>query len=795
MLLSRQTKLQLIASVKDENFFRKEVLIPLFRNTGKFLQVLDNHGANEKGTDIILVEKGTFSGYRFTSVILKTQSITNSTTKRKDRETAANVSQQIALAIASGHYSNLTNAKEDFNTVTVVTNQTISNTARESLIGDAKMFRFNDVNFLQGEDLLTLIDEYMPNFYYYQSGTHARIAAALQTKCEKLSDFQNLPQFNVQQRALIEVFVKPQLRHIESRWVEGKQKNEILIRTPDQIIPKGQRVLIIGEAGSGKSIIMRQAVLSLLADNTRSSKPILPLLVKAHDLAKATSDSFTKSLEIVIRRYYDLLDFEFDDAQKNANITLLIDGLDEIVDLQEREHLKSQIVGFSNKNPNTPIIVTSRRTQDITDAKSMPSFERWDVLPFNYTQVREFLTKWFSNNEKSSNRLLAALEDHELLSRLPNTPLVLTLLAILYDHDTHREIPANLSELYHMFLDLLLGKWNLDRRVETMHNANIREHLAMEVALQMHRDNILAISKEEFMEIIHNAEKQRGMAIDAVALLNDFTEQTALLVYNDKDQLEFRHLSFQEFLVALYMTKYATNDEITFLVQNFEHSWWTKVLYFYCGLRLDTPEILRKVVERMPSLEKPRQVVGTFELGYLVQAAYLTPIAIRMKTVQAALREFYGCINSFHEVKVDGQKMPEGMIQFALVFWLSMQYSSRMLQRFYRELFDQLKQTDNPDPETRFVLLALAIFMAHNDDFRALSEVHDVVKHDPRQLMILNIVGEVLLNALPPEEKRTADVKEFKATLAQVRKWFKAHPDISRGLLDTPKTRSTTNSE
>jgi len=637
----------------------------------------------------------------------------------------------------------------------------------------------------QLRDLVDLIDKYLPNFYFYQSGISARIAAALQQKCEQLTDLQNIPQFSVKERALIDVFVKPNLRRMQSRWVDGQRKNEIIIQTADQVIPVENRILIVGEAGSGKSVILRESVLNLLSQNTRDDAPKLPLLLKAHDLAKVKANNLEKAVDIVVQRYYGLPDFELAAIGKDARITLLIDGLDEIFNLQQRERFRTQIIEFGIERPDIKMVVTTRRTDDITDLASLPSYERWEIQPFNFSQIKEFVLRWFVDRLDSSTRLLNALLDHNLLSRLPNTPLVLTLLAVLYDSDDYREIPANLSELYSMFLDLLLGKWNLDRRVETMHNAAIREYLAMEIALEMHDTSQLSISNQKFTSVITRVATERGITLDIDALMTDFTEQTALLVINDKNEFEFRHLSFQEFLVGLAVYRRNDNSRIDYLINHFEDSWWTKVLYFYCGLRQDAPHVLTRIVERYPDMDMQKQILSMMEFGYLVQAAYLTPIDVRIEAVHSTLKQFYNNMSSVIELKINEQKLPTGFIYFAFVNVLATQFASRWLQPYYRNLFDNLATQENKDAEATFVMLALAMFMAENDDFNALTEVYKFIKNEPKQLLTLSIMGQLILNELEPNAKQRQDVKALRSTVNKVNKWFRTHSSITRNLLDT----------
>jgi predicted NACHT family NTPase len=272
-----------------------------------FEQVIYNHGEFENGIDIILIEKNVFGDLIYTGIILKAEPIKNNTSADA---TAANIIQQLGLAIAYGYDCTIQNKRVKFNSIRVITSHYVSNKARNTLIEIAKQQNFHTVKFETGEQIVQLIDRYLPKFYFYQSGLHAQVAAALQDKCEKLSDLQNLPQFSVEERALIDVFVKPHLRYVESKRVEGQRKNQLLIRTPDKVIPKNSRILIVGEAGSGKSVILREAVLTALTENTRDRKPSIPLLVKAYDLAQLKGDKFENILTTVVRKYYNLPDFD-----------------------------------------------------------------------------------------------------------------------------------------------------------------------------------------------------------------------------------------------------------------------------------------------------------------------------------------------------------------------------------------------------------------------------------------------------------------------------------------------------
>ena len=51
--------------------------------------------------------------------------------------------------------------------------------------------------------------------------------------------------------------------------------------------------------------------------------------------------------------------------------------------------------------------------------------------------------------------------------------------------------------------------------------------------------------------------------------------------------------------------------------------------------------------------------------------------------------------------------------------------------------------------------------------------------------MALDILGEHIIEELDRDLKKTKDIRDFKDTLKQVKKWFKAHPDITKALTTT----------
>lgn len=787
MGLNRQQKLQLVHDLDNENYFRKEVLIPLFLKMGTFIDVRDNHGANEKGTDIVLISKSPFGAYNYTSVIVKAQSINNAST---GKDTAANVINQINLALNNGYNCIIQRSKVPFNSILVITNKDISGTAQETLNNLAQQNRIS-IEYKKDSHIVDWVDEYLPEFYFYRSGIHSELANAIRKKCEILSDLKNLPQFSVQQKNITDIFVQPQLLHLDKS--NDQKKGKKIYKTPEKVINEERRVLIIGEQGSGKSLILREASLRILTSNTRDKTPTIPILLKASDISKIMSErpedtTLTMIINEAVSSYYGINEFDVENLGK-TNFVLLIDGLDEIVNDIDRKNLIFSISEYGRLHRNFKIVVTSRFTQDITSTSTLPEYDKWIIQPFSSPQIIAFLQKWFHGNEITIKRLLDALEDHHLLAKLPNTPLVLTLLAILFESDNNRELPANLSELYKMFLDLLLGRWALDRRVETLYDANIREFIAEELALEFHRSERTSMDKEEFFTLIQNCEKTLALPIDKNIIFNDFIEQTSLLICDDKEHISFRHLSFQEYLVAHHIYGSGNHISQSFLIEHAGDVWWSSVLYFYCGLRKKNADVLEALTEKFPSLNHGEKIFSIWNLGYLIQTSYLTDAKVRQKTIEQAIVNYYEAISVVSKNVVFGNNtIPEGYAFSVFTDLLLLHYSSRFLNKIYLDIINIIDNQNNNE-ETSYLTLAIALLLAEVGNVDYLTNAHAIIRSFPIQLLTLGIFTDGLLAADIPKGKK----EEIKSLSKDIHKWFRKHPKFLEALTDKNKSKQTSN--
>jgi predicted NACHT family NTPase len=385
-----------------------------------------------------------------------------------------------------------------------------------------------------------------------------------------------------------------------------------------------------------------------------------------------------------------------------------MDGFDELSTEDENNKFFAILKTVENLQNNT-IIITSRKVK-LIDTHFIP-YSKWEVSDFTLKQITNFFQKWFKDKNE---QLVSDLKDHDLLDKLPNTPLVMTLIAVLFETDENVEIPANLSELYKMFTELLIGRWNLDRRIDTFYKANDKETFLTDLAVFLHNNNSVSCAENELFHVFDMTAKKLGRKFDYKLLLDEIIKDTNLLIQNEKNEYEFRHLSFQEYFVGVHLT---IKNDIDDIVRVFPHPWWDQVLYFYCGTRKVNDDVLPKIYEKILTCSNREKILGIFEIGYLIQSSYKTDAKIRSELLLRSLMDYSLIIPGYIDELLDERKnIPEIIFYLSFMEAFKMHFSSNYLQEIYVSIYENIKDSTFDTFEKAMALFLLtAIIASHGD--------------------------------------------------------------------------------
>ena len=233
-----------------------------------------------------------------------------------------------------------------------------------------------------------------------------------------------------------------------------------------------QRLVILGDPGSGKSSLIRYLALrwASIADRTARDTQPIPLVIDLGSYGRWQCEGrkgFVRFLEeapIWHEWNRGLLDRLL---QQPGRVVLLLDGLDEIFDLKTREEVVNDIQRFSSESAQTPIVVTSRvvgyQPQRLRDAE----FRHFMLQDLDAAQIDAFVDRWheqtFDDAEQAApkrDRLKKAIKDSKSISMLAGNPLLLTMMAIL---NRNQELPRDRADLYGQASRVLLHQWDTER--------------------------------------------------------------------------------------------------------------------------------------------------------------------------------------------------------------------------------------------------------------------------------------------------------------------------------------------
>jgi len=265
--LPYSTKRDIIKSyVGRENIFHNELKI-LLENIypNSYVEIL--HGVEEKGKDIVVRIQNNFGDYEYIAFVVKAlEKLTGSASGK-----TAELVIQIQQAFKTKAQLKDIHDEVSISKVYVVNTGTISDGAKRKILTliDETTYR-NNLHYFAIENLIQLFEEHYPEFYFNKD-----MQLFFKERVEKIENFL------IQDKEL-KNFIEPYIKRFE------KTKNELLAQQNSQndlqaiseqlfghketfqsfssliLDKKSQRIILTGEAGSGKSVLLFKIILEFI---------------------------------------------------------------------------------------------------------------------------------------------------------------------------------------------------------------------------------------------------------------------------------------------------------------------------------------------------------------------------------------------------------------------------------------------------------------------------------------------------------------------------------------------------
>ena len=213
--------------------------------------------------------------------------------------------------------------------------------------------------------------------------------------------------------------------------------------------------------------------------------------------------------------------------------------------------------------------------------------KRIEVLGFLKPQIIEYVHHYFGSDKCKAERLMAHLEDHPNLMNMAYLPLHCAMLAFLYEDDT--VLPETETEFYkHFTLSTLLRSFR--RKQGSITTITSFDQLPHRVKITF--DNICKLafnatlnSKQVFTSADIKSILPGTVSRDDVSDLGLIVTDHYFMRFGLDDTYTFLHLTFQEYLGAVYIVELLSKSELINIIQKFKYKRNLSVVWrFLCGM-------------------------------------------------------------------------------------------------------------------------------------------------------------------------------------------------------------------
>lgn len=416
---------------------------------------------------------------------------------------------------------------------------------------------------------------------------------------------------------------------------EKKRRNGL------EMVRSGDNLFILGKPGAGKTTFLKHIALRGVAGDLGR----VPIFVGLKQLA----DSGLVVLDFIVRQF-DVCDFPnavayLDRLLTTGRAVLLFDGLDEVnVADDERARLIDDLESFTSKYDQCQRLITCRLA---ANEYSFQGYTYVEMADFNEVQIREFVEKWFSDDEQRRELFLSELQqaESEGLRELARVPLLLALLCLGFEETL--KLSSRRVELYEEALDALLKKWDSSRNIRrdevyrALSPKRKVQMLAQVAAETFDRTEYfipkktLVRSFETFLSRLPDA----PLEADGEAVLRAIIDQHGLFLERAHGIYSFAHLTFQEYFTARYVVENEARGTVPRLLAHYSEHRYREVFVLTAAQLPDAAAFFDVFVKRLAfdALERPA-------VADLLRYVARKTSTVTAETLDVAARNSYICL-------------------------------------------------------------------------------------------------------------------------------------------------------
>jgi CRP-like cAMP-binding protein len=382
-----------------------------------------------------------------------------------------------------------------------------------------------------------------------------------------------------------------------------------------ELIANDRQTVILGEAGAGKTTVLRRIMLDTAETaehvlSTSSGLIVLPIFIK---LSALGPDKTIEQIILDLFHSYEISEVETEKDIINLlngknlaestihSIVFLMDGLNEMpAPEQTRQELNRFIRQYGQHR-----FVLSCRVQDYT---TLHGFRTAMLQRLSSQDIEAFLVNYL--RAEQGRKVAREIYSDPQLEDLAQTPLVLFMLAQIAKR-TQEELPKNRGILFEVFTDNLLertdSEWQkIFGQTKSQVPLKLRKNALASLGLAMQEEQAWIFLRDRWLEIIANELEpylEQATPGEQAALkslipedIHEEIKNSGLVRYSENwTDVEFAHHTYQEFFASLAFRKQGYELEPHLRTNEARRRWQGTIVLLY-GITQDKPSLYSKIL-------------------------------------------------------------------------------------------------------------------------------------------------------------------------------------------------------
>ncbi len=381
------------------------------------------------------------------------------------------------------------------------------------------------------------------------------------------------------------------------------------------LIAHDQRAVILGDAGGGKTTVLRRLMLdtaeqSLHQMNSSNDPIVLPIFIKLNTLSP---DKTMEEVILDILRSYEIYEFESEadvtallKGQNQAygplhSVLFLMDGLNEMP-FQDKTGV--ELNRFIHEYGQHRFLLTCR----VQDYTPLYNFRTAMLQRLRGEDIETFLVNYLSAEQ--GRRVAREIYSDPQLEDLAQSPLALYMFTQIA-RDSQESLPKNRGILFEAFTENLLERtdsewWQNFGYSQAKVPLALRKSALADLGLAMQEQEAWAYPFEQWIDIISRAlylyteEAGPGERVELQHVtaedIHEEIKHSGLIRYAaTKEWVEFAHHTYQEFFAALAQREQGYDIEPNLQDTETRRRWQGTIILLY-GITKDNAELYSKIL-------------------------------------------------------------------------------------------------------------------------------------------------------------------------------------------------------